>query len=124
MANPVFPTLTLARGGQDSQTYSVQLEDVAIKSEMEGGYVVSRARHTRAPRRTFNVNYKAITDADRKTLETFYGTTVRGGSVIFDWTDPIDLQTWQVRFQGELTFDYAGVGVSKLWDVTFKVQQA
>lgn len=123
MSNPVFPALTLTRGGQDSQTYKVALEDVTIKSPIEGGYVVSRARHTRPPRKTFDVSYKSISDADRKTLEAFYGT-VRGGSVVFDWTDPVDKQLWQVRFESELTFNYTGVGTTKLWDVSFKVQQA
>lgn len=123
MANPVFPNLVLDRGGLDSQQFSVTLEDVAMKSEMEGGYVVSRAKHTRKPRKTFNVAYKGISDADRATLDSFY-STVGGGSVIFDWTDPSAGTTWQVRFEGELQFSYAGKGTTKLWNVTFKVRQA
>ena len=39
MSNPVFPTLVLAKGGLDSQSYSVTLEDVSMKSEMDGGKV-------------------------------------------------------------------------------------
>jgi hypothetical protein len=123
MTNPVFPTLALGKGGQDSTQYSIAIEDVAIKSEMEGGYVVSRARHTRTPRKTFTTGYKGITDADRTTLMNFYAT-VGGGAVIFDWTDPVNLTTWQVRFDGDMTFRYSGIGPTKLWDVAFKLAQA
>jgi hypothetical protein len=123
MTNPVFPTLALPKGGQDSTQFAIKVEDVAIKTEMEGGYVVSRARHTRTPRQTFSTGYKGISDADRTTLQNFYNT-VGGGSVIFDWANPVDLVTYQVRFASELEFRYAGVGVTKLWDVSFQVQQA
>lgn len=123
MANPVFPTLVLAKGGQDSTQFSVKIEDVAIKTEMEGGYVVSRARHTRTPRKTFATGYKSISDADRTVLINFYNS-VGGSSVIFDWTDPVDKIVWQVRFDGEMSFKYVGIGVTKLWDVSFQVQQA
>jgi hypothetical protein len=123
MANPVFPTLTLTKGGQDSTQFVIKVEDVALKTELEGGYVASRARHTRTPRKTFSTGYKGISDADRQTLLTFYNT-VGGGSVIFDWTDPVDAITYQVRFTSELEFRYAGVGTTKLWDVAFQVQQA
>jgi hypothetical protein len=123
MTNPVFPTLALTKGGQDSTQFSIKPEDVAIKSEIEGGYVTSRARHTRTPRKTFATGYKSISDADRQALVGFYNT-VGGGSVIFDWTDPVDQITYQVRFDGDLTFRYVGVGATKLWDVSFQLQQA
>ena len=123
MANPIFPTLALAKGGQDSTQFTITPEDVAIKSEMEGGYVVSRARHTRTPRKTFGTGYKSISDADRQTLLAFYAQ-VGGGAVIFDWTDPVDKLTWQVRFDGEMAFRYVGIGTTKLWDVSFRLQQA
>jgi len=123
MANPVFPTLALTNGGQDSTKFGIKTEDVAIKSELEGGYVASRARHTRKPRKTFSTGFKAISDADRKTLEAFY-ERVGGASVIFDWTDPVDGKVWQVRFEGEFSFNYVGIGITKLWDVSFQLQQA
>jgi hypothetical protein len=123
MANPVFPTLALTKGGQDSSQFSIKIEDVALKSEIEGGYVVTRARHTRTPRKTFSTAYKSISDADRTTLLSFYNT-VAGGSVIFDWTDPVDKITYQVRFTSDLDFKYAGRGTTKLWDVSFQIQQA
>jgi len=126
MTNPVFPTLST---GQDSRHYTMTQEDPAIKSEMEGGYVVSRPRHTRKPRKKFTGGFTEIRDADKALLEAFYDT-VRGGSLIFDWTDPQSAmnggtpKVYQVRFEGELRFTYKGIGPTKLWDVTFTLQQA
>lgn len=123
MATPVFPTLALARGGFDAQSYSVELEDPSMKSNMEGGYVVSRALHTRTPRKTFGLTYTGITEADRATLEAFY-SQVHGGAVIFSWTDPINATSYMVRFADKLNFVYAGVGVTRLWNLNFQIQQA
>lgn len=123
MANPVFPTLALTRGGHDSSQYRVKPEDPSMKTEMDGGYVVSRKRHTRKPRLTFTTAYKEITDADRKTLLNFY-QQVGGGSVVFDWTDPVDKIVYQVRFDGDLDFQYVGIGQTKLWNIQFQLVQA
>jgi hypothetical protein len=123
MTNPVFPTLKLLRGGHDASKYGVKRENPAMATEMEGGYIVSRARHTRKPRKTFTTGYTEITDEDRKTIETFY-EQVGGGSVIFDWTDPIDKVVYQVRFNSELTLQYVGIGKTKLWNIEFEIVQA
>ena len=126
MTNPVFPTLST---GQDSKYFSVEIEDVALKSSVEAGYVVSRPKTTRKARRNFTSGFTEIIDADKVILETFYDL-VKGGSVIFDWTDPssgMNGQTpvvYSVRFDGGLKFTYKGIGKTKLWDVTFAVKQA
>jgi hypothetical protein len=127
MTNPVFPTLST---GQDSSKYTRALEDVAMKTTMDGGYVVSRAKHTRAPRRTFTSGFTSIRKADKELLEAFYDT-VKGGSVIFDWIDPTTQMgvsptpvTYAVRFTGEFKWQYRGIGPTELWDVTFTLEQA
>ena len=120
MTNPVFPKMDKE---QDSKFYEISLEDVALKTQLDGGYVVSRAKHTRKPRKTFQTGYSSILNADRARLEAFYAQ-VRGGSVVFDWTDPIDKVVHQVRFADEMRFQYVGVGVAQLWDVQFKLEQA
>jgi hypothetical protein len=120
MTNPVFPTTSK---GQDSRFYEVSREDPALKTEMEGGYVVSRAKHTRRPRRKFKTGYSSIGNADRAILEAFYDQ-VRGGSAIFDWKDPIEQVVYQVRFSQALTFKYVGIGEAQLWDVSVELEQA
>lgn len=120
MSNPVFPTLSK---GQDSQFYEMTPEDPALKTQMEGGYVVSRPKHTRKPRRTFKTGFSSITQADYTTLMTFW-ETVRGGSLIFDWTDPATGTVYQVRFAAQPAFKYVGKGNTRLWDVQMTLEQA
>jgi hypothetical protein len=110
--------------GEDSKNFSVELEDPSTQSKMDGGYVVSRATFTRAPRRTWNSGYTSISNADKTILENFY-ISVMGGATIFDWTSPQDKTVYQVRFiSGSLKFRYTGVGTAQLWDCTYQVQQA
>jgi len=121
MTTPIFPTLST---GQDSKFYSVEQEDVSMQSKMDGGYVVSRAKTTRAPRRSFTSGFTNLSNADRGALQAFYDT-VKGGSVIFAWTDPIDKAVFQVRFMDKkLNFKYTGIGTAQRWDVQFSLQQA
>ena len=120
MTNPVFPTLSQ---GQDSKLYGIELEDTALKTQMDGGYVVSRAKHTRRPRRSFKTGFTFIPSADKLLLEGFYDS-VRGGSVIFDWTDPSTKVVYQVRFAEKLSFAYEGVGSNQKWSVSISLDQA
>jgi hypothetical protein len=122
VTNPTFPADLAPE--QDSKYYGVDHEDVALRTKVDGGYVVSRAKHTRRPRRTFSTGFTSIGEAQRQTLVDFY-EAVKGGSVIFDWTDPITGDTIAVRFaEGGLPFKYVGMGPTKLWDVQFKLEEA
>ena len=120
MSTPEWPKLSR---DQDSQFYEVLLEDPSLKTTMEGGYVVSRAKHTRTPRRTFKTGYSGIGNADRALLEGFYDS-VRGGAMIFNWRDPVSQLVWQVRFGDKLALKYVGVGISQRWDVQITLEQA
>lgn len=119
MTNPVFPTMDKE---QDSKFYEVAQEDKALKTTMDGGYVVSRAKHTRKPRKTFKTGYTGISNADRKRLMDFFDQV--DCSVIFDWPDPVEKVVYQVRMNGALSFKYTGMGVTQIWDVTLELEQA
>jgi hypothetical protein len=123
MSSSTFPTLSNNRLA-DADGYQIEYEDPAIRTDMEGGYVVSRPRHTRTPRKTFSVKYTDLSNGDRGTLENFYMNDVRGGSMIFDWTNPQDNLVYQVRFKGGLAFVYHGFGHNQRWDCSFKLEQA
>jgi len=120
-----FPTLST---GQDSRYYTMQQEDTSLKTTMEGGYVVARAKHTRKPRRTFTSGFTDISDADKQLLEDFFDTV--NCAAIFTWVDPQSGMggappvAYQVRFDGPLSYQYKGMGPTKRWDVTFTVVQA
>lgn len=120
MSNPNFPTLTM---GEDSRFFSVEQEDPAIRTNMEGGYVSSRARHTRTPRKTFTSGLTNLTNADKATLEAFWDT-VRGGSVIFNWTSPQNAVVYAVRFKEPLRWKYTGKGPNQTWELQFTLEQA
>ncbi|MFM0095681.1 hypothetical protein PQQ87_08710 [Paraburkholderia nemoris] len=131
MTNPVFPNIVSAEPvspqmstGEDSKNFGIEYEDPSMQTKMDGGYVVSRAKFTRTPRRTWTSGYTSISNSDKQILSNFY-QSVMGGSVIFDWTSPQDGQIYQVRFiSGSLKFRYTGIGTSQLWDVTYQVQEA
>lgn len=108
-----FPTLSK---GQDSRYHKISIEDPAIRSETEGGYVLTRARYTRAPRITFTTGFTSITQADLTTLMNFY-IARKGGSDSFSWTNPVTLDVYTVRFKKPIEPQYKGMGETFLWDV-------
>jgi len=117
--------VTLPSGAKpDSSKFSEEIEDVAMRTELEGGYVATRPKHTRSPRKMWPVGYTNITDADKTALDDFYRLTAKGGSVIFDWTNPANSTVYQVRFKSSLQFQYKGVGNLRLWDCSFQLEQA
>lgn len=122
MSNPQFPTLST---GSDSALYALELEDVALKTKIDGGYVVSRAKHTRKPRKTFTTGYTDLKPADKTLIQDFYENVAKGGSVVFDWTDPASSTVYQVRFvDGPLQWKYTGIGPTQRWQVQFRLEQA
>ena len=122
MLNPVFPTFS-AGAALDSGAFRVEFEDPAQRSDMEGGYVITRAKHTRRPRRTFSIVYRQLNTADKDLLDAFYDT-VKGGSVIFDWVSPQSLLTLQVRMKGPMSEQYVGRGVTQRWDCSMTFEEA
>lgn len=109
-----FPTLSR---GQDSAYFKVTQADPSMRTPTEGGYVYTRPRFTRRPRRTFVTGFTNISEADRALLEQFWNDT-RGGSLAFDWTHPISGEVISVRFahQKPLEFEYAGIGHWRRWN--------
>jgi hypothetical protein len=123
MTTPVLPITLTGGEAQDAKKFGLEYEDPAIKADTEGGYVYSRARFTRAPRRTWSSGYTYIADVSRLQLEAFW-TTVMGGSVIFQWRNPADGSDYLVRFAEPIKLSYVGAGTNKRWDVSFKVEEA
>ena len=119
MPNPIMPYVT----EQDSQYFMESPEDPAMRTDMEGGYEISRARFTRAPRRTYTSGFTRMTQTQKDALDTFYDS-VKGGSVVFDWTHPQKNTVMQVRFTKAMTAKYAGRGGVHYWDIQFEVRTA
>jgi len=109
-----FPTLSKK---QDSKYFSESAIDPVMKTKVDGGYVMTRAKYTRTPRRTFTTGFSLITDNDKALLQTFW-SDVKGGSDAFEYTHPISSESVTVRFTGSYTFKYAGAGDNYRWDVS------
>lgn len=117
---PAYPTLTEK---PDSQSMVERFLNPGVRSEYEGGYIVSRARYTRAPRKMFGFSYKALGNTDKIALENFY-RTVKGSADSFTWTHPFALTTHTVRFTDTaLEFHWAGHGQRALWDVSLELEE-
>lgn len=91
---PVFPTLSKK---PDAKTYKESAEDQGMGSDMEGGYRITRPRHTRKPRRTFSFQYSDLSLTDKIALDDFIDL-VKGTSDSFTWTRPYDAKVFTVRF--------------------------
>lgn len=98
-------------------TFAESSEDPAIAaSKMEGGYVISRPRFTRRPRRTFSFMYTDMNDTDKGTLYAFWNSMF-GSSNAFSWTHPSSGEVINARFDPatKLKFSRMGYGPVNRW---------
>ncbi|MFP3609174.1 hypothetical protein SB778_03555 [Paraburkholderia sp. SIMBA_050] len=109
----------------DSSKFQPEKENPALASKMDGGYVVTRPRHTRRPRRTFTLGFTDFSDAQRAAVDQHFDD-MHGGSSIFYFVHPVSKETILARYTTDTTLQwtYSGSGHTPLWSVTFKVQEA
>jgi hypothetical protein len=109
----------------DSSKFQQEKENPAMASKMDGGYVVTRPKHTRRPRRTFTAGYTDMPDAQRATVDAFFDS-MHGGSNLFYFVHPVSRESILVRYTTDTTlpWTYTGAGLYPLWSVTFKLQEA
>lgn len=108
---------------EDAAHYSLTRKDNTVRTTTEGGYTITRPRTTRALRRTWNTGFTALDNTQRIAVEDFYEQQ-RGGAMTFTWTDPIDSVEHVVRFVGDLSWKYEGIGPVPLWTVTVTLEEA
>lgn len=118
MAN--FPTLSI---GQDSRYFKERsAENPVVSKKMEGGYITTRPRHTRRPRRAFTTGFSFLTNADKALLQAFWND-MHGGANAFYWTHPATQEAIYCRFADDeqLEFRYAGAGGNFRWEIELKL---
>lgn len=71
--------------------------DTLLETQMEGGPPKSRRRYT-TDYRQFTVALQ-MDATQRATFQTFFNTTIKGGSLPFDWVDPVTQTTASFRFR-------------------------
>jgi len=111
-----FPTVALA-GLEDSKHFGVSQADPSKKTEIEGGYTVSRPRYTRLPRKTWMTGFSDLTTTEKNSFTTFWDTQM-GGSASFTYLNPADAQTYTVRFMGQPKIKYVGMAALRRWEIT------
>ena len=95
--------------------------DPTIRNEYEGGYVVTRARFTRILK-SWKIKYNdGLTVTEKGTLQQFEQDR-RVGAEAFDWTNPLDGVTYQVRFKRPIT--YKPLYIKDLWTADFELEEA
>ncbi len=77
--------------------------DPAIRSQSEGGYVTSRARFTRIPRK-WNIKYDWLTASNKNVIKAFEAARF-GGAGEFTWLNPEEGNTYTVRFLGLANYE-------------------
>lgn len=100
---------------QDSSKYGFEQEDVGIRSEMEGGYVLTRPRSTRNPRRTWKTGFTDLSNTDKQTFEAFI--VAHGTYKAFDYTVPVEAITVNVRLREVPKYEYKGFGANLRWNI-------
>lgn len=106
---------------QDQTKYNLSLEDTGLRSQMEGGYVITRPRHTRKPRRTLKTGWTGLLQKDFDTFYAFYLT--KGTYSGFTYKLKHVNEIINVRFKEPPTFNYDGVGVTKLWNIEITLEE-
>lgn len=121
-----FPIASLV-GKEDASKYGFEMEDVTKRSDMEGGYVMSRPRTTRPPRRTWSSGFTDISNEDKLLLEAFY--VQYGGFKQFTYEVPVPnsiggaKEVVNVRFLEGIKWEYKGFGSNPRWNVEFKLEE-
>lgn len=93
--------------------------DPAIRSEMENGVVVSRAKHTKS-RETFSLSWNVMSDSDFDTLLSFYKNTVKGSAETCTYTQPGTSTAYTVRIT-KMTYEAV---LPDRWAVSLEMEEA
>nr|DAY74277.1 MAG TPA: minor tail protein [Caudoviricetes sp.] len=73
------------------------LEDAVLRSNMEDGTVKTRPKFTRN-RKTFEIKWGHMTDVQKQTFENFYVSSLKNGSLPFNWIHPQTGKAYVVVF--------------------------
>jgi phage-related protein len=101
---------------QDAEHFGFEQEDVGIRSDMEGGYVLTRPRHTRTPRRSWTTGFTDLSNTDKETFETFVNQ--HGTYKAFNYTIPVAAVVVNCRFKQMPKYEYKGFGTNRRWNIT------
>lgn len=98
--------------------FRVEHEDNSITSKFEDGIVQSRLKFTKS-RKTWTLKWNGLKQTDYATLEDFIVNDAKHAANAFNWTNPINNTTYEVRcikFDSELQY-------INVWNVELQLQE-
>lgn len=99
----------------DSAKYSEVKDNPALTIETESGYEYTRPKYTSKPKKTWTIGFTNLLQSEKEQMDEFWDL-VMGGSDAFEWTDPTNGKTYNVRFKSQITWKYKGAGSTIRWD--------
>jgi len=117
---------TVLNDKHDSAKFSeAPREDPVVDFESEGGWVLSRPRHTRRPPTVYSLGFTDISNAEKIVLEELYHSTRGGSDSITGWVHPVTAISHTVRFKkGSMPkYTYRGHGGNHRWDATLVLEE-
>jgi hypothetical protein len=99
------------------QGHNEALANVSMRSQMDAGPAKVRRRFTAGPRMVNAI--VRLTTGQTLTLDTFFETTLVGGSLAFDWVLPRTQASRSFRFTSPPEYRPVGPGI---WDATLKLE--
>lgn len=101
-----------------------QPADNRLRTDMDAGPTKMRRRYT--AKRIFYNNVEMYLDGDQlQTLQDFYNNDLNGGTLKFDWDDPVDGTTVQFRFRSPYQYVITAGGTTskRVYLVTMQLEQ-
>ena len=94
--------------------------DAVLRTEPNNGMEHAR-QLTPRQRRQWGIAYPALRLVDRNTLGLFEGSTLVGGSRLFNWTHPVSGEIVTVRLTAPIDYRYIAPNI---WAVSLELQEA
>lgn len=115
---PIYSAETPLTPSLEGPDYPLSITSVTstIKSEMEGGYVVTRSKYTRS-RKKWNLKWSMLPYSHYNFLERFFSIVVLGAANSFIWPHTMTGVLYTVRFEeDELNFNLSTPGVTGFYE--------
>lgn len=101
--------------------YRETLPDVALRTQMDAGPSKVRRRYT-TNSRPIQARVIPMTAAQVAIFKEFFNDSLAGGTLAFDWLDPITQEAVEMRFVTPPPPDIQAVESSTLFDVTMNLE--
>ena len=98
-----FPTLSAPPLVEPYEESAAQ--DPVIRSPKEAGYVQTRPRFTRVPKK-WHLSYAGMSSSDRTSIKSWESTSVYGANSD-TWTNPADSTQYTVRLAGPIRYKFS-----------------